>query len=277
MFEKRLKKFLKNKLSVIGFLIFTIILLAVIFAPFITSHNPVEVNLGQIAHSPSKEHILGTDKLGRDVFARILYGGRISILVGFSGAFMGALIGTILGAIAGYFGGKIDAIIVRISEVFLTFPNLIVILILASILGSGIMNIIIVFSLTGWMTTFRMIRAEFKALKEETYVEVVRSFGASNTRIIFKNILPNALSPIIVSFSINIAGFILAEAGLSFLGVGVPSDVPTWGNIINASKSLDVIKNNWWLWIAPGTVISLFVLSVNFLGDGIRDFADPKQ
>lgn len=277
IWQRNVKKFLRNRLAIIGLIFFSIIVLASLMAPILTSYQPDAINFSEIARAPSLKHIMGTDKIGRDVFSRVLYGGRVSIAVGVIGATAGAIIGTVLGCIAGYFGGKIDAILVRTSEVFLTFPQLILILILASFLGQGLFNIILVFSITGWMTTFRMVRNEFMSLKQETYVEVCKAFGLSDTRIIFNNILQNALSPVIVSLSINVAGFILAEAGLSFLGVGLSSEIPTWGNIINAAKSLDVIKNNWWLWVIPGMVISIFVLSINFIGDGLRDVLDPKQ
>lgn len=277
IWKKRLKKFLNNKLAVIGLIFFTIILLSCIFAPFLTKYNPNEVDLSLITNSPSREHILGTDKLGRDVYARILYGGRISIMVGVFGASFAAIIGTILGGIAGYFGGRIDSLIVRISEVFLTFPSMIIILILSALIGSGVYNIIFVFAVTGWMTTFRIVRNEFLSLKQEIYVEVCRAFGYSDSRIIFANILPNALSPVIISLSLNVAGFVLGEAGLSFLGFGLPLDIPTWGNIINSAKSIDVIQNYWWLWLTPGLILTFFVLSINFIGDGLRDVMDPKQ
>lgn len=277
LWKKNLKKFYNNKLAFIGLIFFTLILLASIFAPILTNYQPETVDLSSISKAPSKEHILGTDKLGRDVFARLLYGGRVSILVGVLGALIGAGIGSILGGIAGYFGGRIDSILVRIAELFSTFPNMILIILLSSIFGQGVFNIIFVFSITGWMTTFRMVRNEFMSLKEETYIDVCRAFGFSNSRIIFNNILRNAISPVIVALSINVAGFILGEAGLSFLGVGIPPEIPTWGNIINAAKSVDVIKNSWWLWVPPGLVITIFVLSINFIGDGLRDIMDPKQ
>ena len=277
LWKRNLKKFYKNKLAFIGFIFFTVILLACIFAPLLTSYAPEAVDLSAMNRPPSAQHIFGTDKLGRDVLSRILYGGRVSIQVGMTGAVFGALIGTILGGIAGYFGGKIDAVLVRISELFSTFPDMIVILLLSSIFGQGVFNLIFVFSVMGWMTTFRMVRNEFMSLKQETYVDVCRAFGFSDSRIIFNNILRNAISPVTVSLSLNVAGFILSEAGLSFLGVGVPSDIPTWGNIINAAKTADVIKNSWWLWLVPGAVITIFVLSINFIGDGLRDIMDPKQ
>ncbi|VQH89368.1 oligopeptide ABC transporter pemease protein [Streptococcus pneumoniae] len=277
LWKRNLKKFYNNKLAFIGFICFMLILLACILAPLLTTYSPDVVDLGSMNRPPSAKHILGTDKLGRDVFARILYGGRVSIQVGMYGAICGAVIGTVLGGIAGYFGGKIDALLVRLAELFLTFPNMIVILLLSSIFGQGVFNLIFVFSVMGWMTTFRMVRNEFMSLKQETYVDVCRAFGFSDSRIIFNNILRNAISPVIVSLSLNVAGFILSEAGLSFLGVGVPSDIPTWGNIINAAKTADVIKNSWWLWLVPGSIITLFVLSINFIGDGLRDIMDPKQ
>lgn len=277
LWKRRLKRFLKNKLAFIGFVIFLIILLMSIFAPFFTSYQPNTIDYSSILEAPSKIHIFGTDNLGRDVFSRVLYGGRISIAVGFIASLIGAIVGTLLGGMAGFFGGKIDSFIIRISEIFQTLPQLILILVISTIFGRGIKNLILIFSITGWMTTFRMVRNQFMSLKEETYVDASRAFGYSNLRIIFGDIVQNAISPVLVSFSINTAGFVLSEAGLSFLGLGVPTDIATWGNIINAAQSLNVIQNNWWLWIIPGMVISLFILSINFIGDGLRDAMDPKE
>lgn len=271
------QKMINNKLAMFGLIVFVIFILAAIFAPFLTKYDPSTIDLANVAKAPSADHWLGTDKLGRDVFSRILYGGRTSIAVGLLGAICSTIIGMIFGCISGYFGGKIDSIFVRFSEILLTFPRMILILILVSLMGQGVQNIIIIFTFTGWMTTFRMVRNEFLRLREETYVEVSKAFGISEVVIMFKQILPNTLSPIFVATTLNIAGFILEEAGLSFLGLGVPSTVATWGNIINAAKTIDVIKNCWWLWVCPGTVISMFVLAVNFLGDGLRDVLDPKQ
>lgn len=275
--RKNIKKLLNNNLAIFGLILCIILILACIFAPLLTKYGANTVEVNEILLAPSKKHIMGTDQLGRDVFARLLYGGRISIAVGVISAIFGALIGTILGSISGYFSGKIDEFFVKLSELFQIFPSIILILLISSIIGQGVKNIIFIFSITGWMTTFRMVRNEFLSLKQENYVQVSKAIGMSNLRIIFKHILPNAMSPVIVALSLNVAGFILGEAGLSFLGVGVPVDVPTWGNIINAAKSLDVIQNNWWLWLIPGITISLFILSINFIGDGLRDIMDPKQ
>ena len=277
LLKKNIRKFVNNRLAMIGLVFVLIIVLASIFAPLLTSYDPSEISLGEKNTPPCAEHILGTDQLGRDVFARVLYGGRISIFVSVLGALSGSLIGMVLGSIAGYFGGKTDMLLVRLSEIFQTFPEMILIMIMVAILGQGVGNLILVFSVTGWMTTFRMVRNEFLALREETYVQVCEAFGMPKTSIMFKQILPNVLSPVIVATTVNVAGFILSEAGLSFLGVGVPSSVPTWGNILNAAKSVEVVSNYWWLWAVPGVVISVFVLAVNFFGDGLRDVLDPKQ
>lgn len=275
--KQNLEKFVRNRLAMFGLLMVGLIVLTAVFAPLITKYDPVKIDMTSIGKAPSSAHLFGTDKLGRDVFSRVLYGGRISILVGFIGSIMGSLIGMVLGCIAGYFGGKIDSLLIRISEIFQTFPQMILILIMVSILGQGVGNLIFIFSITGWMTTFRMIRNEFLTIREETFVEVSKAFGISDVSIMFRQILPNTFSPIIVATTINIAGFILAEAGLSYIGLGVPSSVPTWGNILNAAKTIDIIVNNWWLWLLPGLILSFFVLAINFLGDGLRDVLDPKQ
>ena len=277
MFKKNVRKFVRNKLAMIGMIVMLVILLMCVFAPVFTSYRPDQPDFSARTAPPGPGHIFGTDKLGRDVFSRVLYGGRYSILIGVTGAFFGSLIGVILGALAGYFGKWTDTILVRLSEIFQTVPNMILILILGSVFGRSIGNLLLIFAITGWMTTFRMVRNEFIALKGETYVQVCEAFGMSKSDIMFKQILPNVMSPVIVATTVNVAHFILSEAGLSFIGVGVPSATPTWGNILNAAKSLDVISNYWWLWVVPGLTITIFVLAVNFFGDGLRDVLDPKQ
>ena len=275
MFKKNVRKFVRNKLAMIGMIVMLVILLMCVFAPVFTSYRPDQPDFTARTAPPGPAHVFGTDKLGRDVFSRVLYGGRYSILIGVTGAFFGSLIGVILGALAGYFGKWTDTILIRLSEIFQTVPNMI--LILGAVFGRSIGNLLFIFAITGWMTTFRMVRNEFIALKGETYVQVCEAFGMSKSDIMFKQILPNVMSPVIVATTVNVAHFILSEAGLSFIGVGVPSATPTWGNILNAAKSLDVISNFWWLWVIPGLTITVFVLAVNFFGDGLRDVLDPKQ
>lgn len=274
--KRKRDTFLANRLAVAGAVVVILFVLAVIFAPLFTSYSPVAPSLRNRNASPSEDHLFGTDSLGRDVFSRMLYGGRISILIGVVSAILGSTIGIILGSLGGYFGGKIDFVLVRLSELFLTFPSMIINLLLVALIGRGVFNLIFVFAITGWMTPFRLIRGKFLVLREETYVAVCRSFGISKLSIMFKHILPNAISPILVAITVNTAGYILSEAGMSFIGLGVPSAVPSWGNILNAAMSLEVVNNYWWQWLFPGLAISIFVLAVNFVGDGLRDVYDPK-
>ena len=275
--SRALRKLLGNHLAVIGLLIFGVILFASIFAPLLTSHDPLKIDLRAILQPPSAEHWFGTDTTGRDVFARVLYGGRISILVGLGSALIAAVIGVSIGCYAGYKGGWIDVIAMRVSEIFMSFPQIILVLLLVSIIGQSLINLIVIFVASGWGTMFRMSRAKMLSLREEEYVQALRSFGLSTARICYKHILPNALGPIMVNITLTTAMFILAEAGLSFLGLGVPLNIPTWGNILNVAQDLRVLQNSWWMWLPVGLVISLFVLSVNFIGDGLRDSTDPSQ
>ena len=272
-----LQKFMANRLAVFGFVVFSIILLAAIFAPLITPYKPLSIDLTKILQSPSAEHIFGTDKVGRDVFTRILYGGRVSILVGLGSSLGAALLGVSLGLLCGYRGGLPDAICLRISEVFMSFPQIILVLLLVTIMGQSLMNLIIIFMVTGWGSKYRMTRARVLSIREEEYVQALRAFGIGNLKICYKHILPNALGPIAVNITLTTAMFILEEAGLSFLGLGVPMHIATWGNIINVAQDITILRENWWIWLPVGVVISLFVLSINFIGDGFRDSADPSQ
>ncbi len=275
--NRALSKFYNNRLAVFGLIVFSIILLTAVFAPLLTSHDPLKINLRNIAQSPSWEHWFGTDRTGRDVFSRVLYGGRISILVGLGSALMAAVIGVAIGGYTGFKGGWLDVIALRISEIFMSFPQIILVLMLVSIAGQSLFNLIFIFVLTGWGAMYRMTRARMLSLREEEYVQALQSFGLSTATICYKHILPNALGPIMVNITLSTAAFILAEAGLSFLGLGVPLNLPTWGNILNVAQEIRVLQNFWWMWLPVGLVISLFVLSVNFIGDGLRDATDPSQ
>jgi peptide/nickel transport system permease protein len=269
------KKLKSNRLAVIGLIFVILTISASIFAPFVTQYDPQKVDLRSMLKPPSSDHILGTDKIGRDVFARIIYGGRISILVGLGSALGAALIGVSIGAYTGYRGGWWDSIFLRISEIVMSFPQIILVLLLVSILGQSLMNLIIIFTLTGWGSLYRMTRAQMLSLREEEYVQALRAFGLSRTMICYKHILPNALGPIMVNITLSTAMFILQEAGLSFLGLGVPLNIPTWGNILNVAQDLRILQNYWWVWLPSGITISFFVLAVNFVGDGLRDSTDP--
>ena len=273
--SRALKKLQSNRLAVIGLIFVILTISASIFAPFVTKYDPKKVDLRNMLKPPSTEHILGTDKIGRDVFARIIYGGRISILVGLGSALGAALIGVSIGAYTGYRGGWWDSIFLRISEIVMSFPQIVLVLLLVSVLGQSLMNLIIIFTLTGWGGLYRMTRAQMLSLREEEYVQALRAFGLSRTMICYKHILPNALGPIMVNITLSTAMFILQEAGLSFLGLGVPLNIPTWGNILNVAQDLRILQNYWWVWLPSGITISFFVLAINFVGDGLRDSTDP--
>ncbi len=275
--NRALRKLLANKLSMIGIVIFVAILILCILAPIFTPYNPTKPDLKARLQAPSPEHIFGTDKVGRDIFTRILYGGRISIFVGFGSALLVTLIGVSLGAIAGYIGGWLDAVIMKLSELLMAFPQIILVLMLVSMTGPSIWNLILIFSLTGWPSMYRMTRSQMLSLREREYVQALRAFGIGTVRIAYKHILPNAIGPIIVNITLSTAMFILQEASLSFLGLGVPLDIATWGNIINVAQDLTVLKDNWWIWMFTGIFITLFVLSINFIGDGLRDASDPSE
>lgn len=269
--------FVRNTVGMVGFVIIFLVITSAIFAEEITGYDPNLMDGMSTSMSPSADHLMGTDQLGRDMFSRVLYGGRNSVLIGVTASFLGNFIGTVLGAIAGYLGGKLDTILIRLSELFMTFPQLVLVLIFVTFLGQGVSNVIIIFALTGWMTTFRLVRSEFLSLREEAFVEADRAFGFSKKRIIFRHLLPNTMSPIVVAFTINIAIYIIAEAGLSFLGLGVPVTTPTWGNLLAAAQAPVVVEQYWWLWVFPATAIIVFVTGVNFIGDALRDVLDPRQ
>ena len=274
--NRALSKMLSNKLAVIGLVFVSIVIVASIIAPLICKYDPQKVNLRMILKPPSSEHILGTDKVGRDVYARIIYGGRISILVGLGSAIGAALIGVSIGAYTGYRGGWTDSLVLRISEIVMAFPQIILVLLLVAILGQSLMNLMVIFTLTGWGGLFRMTRAQMLSLREEEYVQALQAFGLSSFRISFKHVLPNALGPIMVNITLSTAMFILQEAGLSFLGLGVPLNIPTWGNILNVAIDLRILEDFWWVWMPVAGMISLFVLGINFIGDGLRDSTDPS-
>ena len=277
LLKKNIRKFLNNKLAVFGLVVVVVMTLACIIGA-VMGVDYATPDLTNMKAAPEAGHIFGTDTIGRDLLARVLIGGCYSILIGVFCAVLSSVIGAALGAIAGYFGGWVDAVIVRISEIFQAFPQLVLVMMLVAILNQrGLGNLLFIFVVTGWMTTFRMVRNEFMSLKNETYVKVCEAFGMKRSNIMFKQILPNVMSPIIVSTTTNVAFFILQEASLSFIGLGVADSTPTWGNILNAAKSVSVVTNQWWIWVFPGLAISLFVLAINFFGDGLRDVLDPKQ
>lgn len=275
--RRRLEKFMRNKLAVIGSVVVLIYILLCVFAPFVTQYKPGAINLMERAQPPSASHLLGTDQVGRDLLTQLLYGGRISILIGICGAVGGGLLGAVMGAVAGYFGGILDKLLLKLCELFLSFPQILLCLLLVVFMGQGTINLFLIFTITGWTTTFRVVRSMYYSLREESYVEACVAMGMKKTSIMFKHIFPNTLGPIIVNITLYVAVYILQEAALSFIGLGVPSTVPTWGNILNAAKDVTTVTNMPWLWIPPGLTIAIFVLGINFFGDGLRDVFDPHM
>lgn len=275
--NRALRKMMENRLAMIGLVIFAVIILSCLLAPVISPYDPQAIDPRSMTQAPSLQHLFGTDKLGRDVFTRTLYGGRLSILIGLGSALGAAVIGVLLGCYGGYKGGIFDKIVLRLSEVFMSFPQLILVMMLGTIFGRGLWNLIFIFILTGWGGVYRQARAKMLSLREEEYIQSMRAFGLNDLVIAYKHMLPNAIGPVVVNLTLSTAMFILDEAAMSFLGLGVPPEIPTWGNILNAAQDLYVLQNYWWLWLPVGAVVSLFVISINCIGDGLRDSTDPTQ
>ena len=276
--NRGLRKFKSNKLAVFGLITFAIICILCYLAPVFTSYKATDIDLKQILIAPNSEHIVGTDQLGRDLWARILYGGRISIAIGLGSAVGSAIIGVSLGLIAGFNGGFFDKFVLKISEIFSSVPQLMLVLIMVAITSPSLLNILFIFVLTGWTGMYRMARARVLSIKEEEYIQSLKAFGIKKSIIEFKHILPNIVGPIFVNITLSTSTFILQEASLSFLDLGVPQEIATWGNILNVVNGrLDYIVNNWWLWLPCGIFLTLFVLSINFIGDGLRDATDPNE
>jgi peptide/nickel transport system permease protein len=269
------KKALANPLSKAGFIIILSVFLLAMLAPIIAPYDPGDINVKAILLAPSYEHWMGTDGLGRDVLTRMLYGGRISLLVGLVAVGISTVIGIILGAIAGYYRGWVDTLIMRLVDVMLSIPSFFLILAVIAFLTPSIINVMIVIGLTSWMGVTRLVRAEFLSLQGREFVQASRTLGAKDARLIFTHLLPNSLTPIIVSSVLGVAGAVLMESGLSFLGLGVQAPQASWGNILTDGK--DYIQFAWWLSLFPGLAILITVLGYNLLGEGLRDALDPRS
>ena len=268
------KRFSNNRLSVIGAVTVLLLITISLLAPFIAPYDPTAIDVRHTLSPPSKTHLLGTDELGRDLLSRIIWGSRVSLKVGFVAVGIAIVIGIVIGAIAGFYGGKVDAILMRFVDIMLAFPTFFLILAVIAILEPNIFTIMAVIGITSWMDVARLVRAEFLSLKERDFVGAARAVGVSDTRLIFRHILPNALSPVFVAATFGVAGAILIESGLSFLGLGVQPPDPSWGNILTAGK--DNIEIAWWLSLYPGLAILITVLSYNLVGEGLRDALDPR-
>ena len=270
-FWRRLRS---NRLAIAGGLVVVVLFLVSFLAPWISPYDPTEINVIQRLRPPSLQHLCGTDQLGRDVLSRMIYGARISLKVGFVAVGIATVIGVIFGALAGYYGRWVDSVIMRFVDLMLCFPAFFLILAVIALLEPSIWNIMIVIGVTGWMGVARLVRAEFLTLRSRDFVSAAMAMGASDSRIIFRHILPNALAPVLVAATLGVAGAILTESALSFLGIGVQPPTPSWGNILTDGK--DNISIAWWLSLYPGLAILITVLGYNLLGEGIRDSLDPR-
>jgi peptide/nickel transport system permease protein len=267
-----------NRLAYIGAVVAVVFILAAIFAPVIATHDVTLQNLAMRYAAPSSEHWFGTDALGRDVFSRVVYGARISLQVGITVVFVSSIIGTIIGSIAGFYGGWVDKVLSGyVFNVFLAFPGLLLAIALVAFLGAGLGKLILALCVIGWVGYARVMRGQVLKVREYDFVTAARALGASNMRILFTHILPNAVQPLIVQASLGMAGAVMSEASLSFLGLGIPPPAPSWGTMIEEGRGFDLMINAPHVLFFPGIAIALIVLAFNFIGDGLREYLYPKK
>lgn len=270
-------RFRRHRLALVGAVIMGFLVGIAVFGPMLLDLDPYKVDLRAYRKPPSAEHLLGTDAAGRDVLARLVYGARVSLSVGLVAVGIATTLGVILGSIAGYRGGLTDATIMRGADVVMAFPRLVLIITIAGLVGPSIYNVMLIIGLLSWPTTARIVRGLFLSLREREFVLGARVAGATDSRIMFRHLVPNVLAPVIVAATFGMAGAILLEAGLSYLGLGVQPPMASWGNMLNAAQSLTILEGMPWLWLPPGLMIAVTVLSLNFIGDGLRDALDPYQ
>ncbi len=264
----------RNRLTLAGAVIVAVLFVVAAAAPVLAPYDYAAIDASHVLEPPSAAHWLGTDGLGRDVLSRMIFGARVSLLVGFVSAGLACLIGVVLGAVAGYFGGVVDTIVMRLVDVMLSFPSFFLILAVIAYLDASIWNIMVVIGVTSWMGVCRLVRAEFLSLKKRDFMIAAEALGLQPWRIIARHGLPNALAPVFVAFILGVAGAILTESALSFLGIGVQPPDPSWGNMLTEGKT--TIEVAWWLSVYPGCAILITVLGYNLLGEGMRDVLDPR-
>jgi peptide/nickel transport system permease protein len=267
------RRFRRNKLAMVGLAVIVLLVLTAIFAPLIARHDPLAIS-SQTKQPPSAEHWFGTDSIGRDLFSRIVYGARVSLTVGVSAALLATTIGCLLGAIAGYYGGLLDNVLMRVTDILLAFPYLILAIAIITVVGRGQLTVILVLAFLGWLAIARVLRSSILQLKQMEFVEAARALGASNSRIILRHLLPNAVQPIIVYSTLLIGTAVLSEAALSFVGAGITEPTPSWGLMVNRGSRAVLTEPH--LLIFPGGAIFVMVLAFLFVGDGLRDALDPK-
>jgi ABC-type dipeptide/oligopeptide/nickel transport system permease subunit len=268
------RRFMRNKLAVVGLAMVAIVFLTALSAPVIAPHDPQVQELSNTLDEPSSAHWLGTDENGRDQFSRIIYGSRIAVVVGLSAILLALVIGVVLGSLSGYLGGAWDAVIMRIADIFFAFPLIIGAIVIVLVVGRGLTPVVLALGIFSWATVARLLRSSILSVRESEYVEAARSLGAGKWRIVTRHVLPNSMAPVLVFAMVSVATAIVAEASLSYLGVGLPPDVPDWGNMISAGQKFFGYKD--FLWFFPSMAVVFTVLGFVFVGDGLRDALDPR-
>jgi peptide/nickel transport system permease protein len=276
VWQRAFRRFRRHRLAMLSSFVLFVILVLAIGAPIFQIYAPEKIALSQTNKPPSSDHILGTDRVGRDIWSRMINGGQVSLSIGIFSAALSLVLGILVGALSGFYGGWIDAILQRITDMFMTFPSIVLMMTAAVFIGPGVTNTILIIGIVSWMGVARLIRAEFLSARERVYVEAARCIGVPNSRIIFLHILPNALTPALAQIAFAVGLSILTEAGLSFLGLGVPLPTSSWGNMLETARELEVLRASPWMWVPPAMMILLTVLCVNFIGDGLRDALDPR-
>lgn len=275
--SQAMKKMIHNKKAMLGLFIVTFLVLAVMLIPVFMELDPYTTDrVAGFNKPPSSEHILGTDDVGRDLFARLLYGGRISLFVGIMSTIISVVIGIPLGLIAGYFRGAAESIIMRTADAFMSFPSMVLILVLVAVYGPSVLTVTVVIGVLGWTAIAKLIYGNVLSIRESEYIQASKAVGVKTSKILFSEVLPNAIPPVWANISFRIAGAILTESSLSFLGMGVQTPQASWGNIIFAAQNLLVLTARPWVWLPPGICIILVVVGFNFIGEGVRDALDPK-
>ena len=275
-FQVARRRFAENQLAMVALYVIVFLYVIAALAPIVAPYDPAAIeNVLETRYlAPSEEHLFGTDEFGRDLFSRALYGAAVSLSIGLLAVLIAVSIGTVYGAVAGYFGGFIDNALMRIVDVVIAFPTFFLMLVLVGVFEANIAFLVIILGLTSWTGTARFIRGEVLSLKEREFIEGARAIGLPNRLIIFRHLIPNAMAPVLVSAALMVGGMIAAEAGLSFLGIGIRPPTPSWGNMISAGQ--DALLVAWWVAFFPGTLLALTILSFNLLADGLRDALDPK-
>ncbi len=279
-------QFRRHTMAMVGLLVLTVLIFGSVSVSTLSPYDAEKSSMRERREGPSIVHPMGTDTLGRDVMTRILYGGRISLSIGLLATVLGVTIGTVIGALAGYYGGAVDNLLMRFTDLFISLPRIFMLIIMSLLLrtydvpllsaNGGIGGIVLILGLLSWTGVARLVRGQFLGLKNKEFVEAARTLGIGNLRIVFLHILPNTATPIIVAATLLVAGSIISESGLSFLGFGVQPPTPTWGNMLNAAQD-EMRKGNWWMAFFPGLMIFLTVISINYIGDGLRDALDPRK